>query len=524
MGPPVFGELPPQQKPPLPTFKLAKRSQVKRACVNCQRACKKCDDNRPCGRCTRLGIQATCADSARKERSRTIEYHDMDVDAHAHPAQATAAASAATHDSTAESDSDIDPSLLNPSSSMYTPLSASSPHDDHRSLPPRAHPHHHHQHPSGAQAHAHAFPDAVPLDADHSFGRRSIPPAINVRLFEHGHFGRFRTASGVSALSSTADADVDDSGMSPGNDSFAGDSSREQTPAQLSAGAWASASNSAMDTSGDADQDDDSSDARRYTLSKLDILSRLCDVVLATTDQPPSVTATAAAAAAGPTLSPKRPRSDCDNLLLLAGSRRADTDMVDSLRSPAKPDTAALDASLDASLDAPARTPSVIAASAVLPEPSAAVSPRTPVALDTKQRLVAPDEKVVVVYIKCPRPCCANEPPIPHTATLSAMGSPRLATDAAVSPHSQMLPQPMLLRKPLEQDLNREDPRSPALLLAGETAAAVAAASPLRFADHPSHTAAKLPLVSGAESLGHSRSPAHARSPLPVSANTPEHH
>ncbi|KAI8930085.1 hypothetical protein BC831DRAFT_441272 [Entophlyctis helioformis] len=48
----------------------SKRSQVKRACVNCQRACKKCDDGRPCGRCTRLGLELSCADSARKERAR----------------------------------------------------------------------------------------------------------------------------------------------------------------------------------------------------------------------------------------------------------------------------------------------------------------------------------------------------------------------------------------------------------------------------------------------------------------------
>ncbi|TPX56622.1 hypothetical protein PhCBS80983_g04400 [Powellomyces hirtus] len=47
-----------------------KRNQVKRACVNCQKACKKCDNGRPCGRCIKFGLETTCADSARKERQR----------------------------------------------------------------------------------------------------------------------------------------------------------------------------------------------------------------------------------------------------------------------------------------------------------------------------------------------------------------------------------------------------------------------------------------------------------------------
>ncbi|TPX57630.1 hypothetical protein SpCBS45565_g08165 [Spizellomyces sp. 'palustris'] len=47
-----------------------KRNQVKRACVNCQKACKKCDNGRPCSRCIKFGLEKTCADSARKERQR----------------------------------------------------------------------------------------------------------------------------------------------------------------------------------------------------------------------------------------------------------------------------------------------------------------------------------------------------------------------------------------------------------------------------------------------------------------------
>lgn len=47
-----------------------KRKQVKNACVNCQRACKKCDDQRPCSRCVKYGIEDGCVNSQRKERKR----------------------------------------------------------------------------------------------------------------------------------------------------------------------------------------------------------------------------------------------------------------------------------------------------------------------------------------------------------------------------------------------------------------------------------------------------------------------
>ncbi|KAJ2556942.1 hypothetical protein EV175_001664 [Coemansia sp. RSA 1933] len=51
----------------------SKRIQVKNACVNCQRACKKCDDERPCLRCKRYGLGETCVDSQRKPRQRGIK-------------------------------------------------------------------------------------------------------------------------------------------------------------------------------------------------------------------------------------------------------------------------------------------------------------------------------------------------------------------------------------------------------------------------------------------------------------------
>jgi hypothetical protein len=51
----------------------AKRRQVKNACTNCQRACKKCDDARPCLRCVKYGISEECVDSQRKERKKGIK-------------------------------------------------------------------------------------------------------------------------------------------------------------------------------------------------------------------------------------------------------------------------------------------------------------------------------------------------------------------------------------------------------------------------------------------------------------------
>ncbi|KAF9479739.1 hypothetical protein BDN70DRAFT_878505 [Pholiota conissans] len=59
--------LPPQQ--PLRT----KRRQVKNACTHCQKACKKCDDARPCLRCVKYGVSDECVDSQRKERKKGIK-------------------------------------------------------------------------------------------------------------------------------------------------------------------------------------------------------------------------------------------------------------------------------------------------------------------------------------------------------------------------------------------------------------------------------------------------------------------
>ncbi|KAG0318673.1 hypothetical protein BGZ99_005517 [Dissophora globulifera] len=50
-----------------------KRRQVKNACVNCQKACKKCDEGRPCARCIKYGLTDTCVDSTRKIRKKGIK-------------------------------------------------------------------------------------------------------------------------------------------------------------------------------------------------------------------------------------------------------------------------------------------------------------------------------------------------------------------------------------------------------------------------------------------------------------------
>lgn len=41
--------------------------------VNCQKACKKCDEGRPCSRCIKYGLVDTCVDSTRKVRKKGIK-------------------------------------------------------------------------------------------------------------------------------------------------------------------------------------------------------------------------------------------------------------------------------------------------------------------------------------------------------------------------------------------------------------------------------------------------------------------
>lgn len=41
--------------------------------ANCQKACKKCDEARPCPRCVKYGIATTCVNSTRKERKKGVK-------------------------------------------------------------------------------------------------------------------------------------------------------------------------------------------------------------------------------------------------------------------------------------------------------------------------------------------------------------------------------------------------------------------------------------------------------------------
>lgn len=52
---------------------LSSRSVPNAALVNCQKACKKCDDQRPCSRCVKYGIEHLCVNSSRKERRRGVK-------------------------------------------------------------------------------------------------------------------------------------------------------------------------------------------------------------------------------------------------------------------------------------------------------------------------------------------------------------------------------------------------------------------------------------------------------------------
>ncbi|KAJ3271620.1 hypothetical protein HDV01_006490 [Terramyces sp. JEL0728] len=48
--------------------KPKKREQVKLACTNCRKACKKCSESRPCQRCNTYGIE--CVDAVREPRKK----------------------------------------------------------------------------------------------------------------------------------------------------------------------------------------------------------------------------------------------------------------------------------------------------------------------------------------------------------------------------------------------------------------------------------------------------------------------
>ncbi|KAF8325679.1 hypothetical protein F5887DRAFT_247418 [Amanita rubescens] len=72
--PPPQGQVPPGMSTPTPpALTKPKRKQVKMACTNCAAACKRCDDDRPCGRCQKYGITESCRDGERKQRKKGIK-------------------------------------------------------------------------------------------------------------------------------------------------------------------------------------------------------------------------------------------------------------------------------------------------------------------------------------------------------------------------------------------------------------------------------------------------------------------
>ncbi|EGF99273.1 uncharacterized protein MELLADRAFT_118331 [Melampsora larici-populina 98AG31] len=58
------------------TVTAPKRKKANRACAHCQKAHLTCDDGRPCRRCTRRGLGASCADGFRKKAKYLRDYDD----------------------------------------------------------------------------------------------------------------------------------------------------------------------------------------------------------------------------------------------------------------------------------------------------------------------------------------------------------------------------------------------------------------------------------------------------------------
>jgi hypothetical protein len=75
----------PAAQPSGPEKTIRKRKfsgRVKRACENCKKGKRCCDENRPCARCVRLGLEKTCRDAKRKN-SKEEEPKDSNA-GHAH--------------------------------------------------------------------------------------------------------------------------------------------------------------------------------------------------------------------------------------------------------------------------------------------------------------------------------------------------------------------------------------------------------------------------------------------------------
>ncbi|EGF84322.1 hypothetical protein BATDEDRAFT_22257 [Batrachochytrium dendrobatidis JAM81] len=356
-----------------PLFKLSKRNQVKKACVNCQKACKKCDDCRPCYRCHRLGIQATCVDSARKERTKsagrpkrgpwtyispatgdrtpnadsqltdTTNGVTAEVDCSAGARSASSPVKPSTFSSHAI-DTNMDISYQKPQqigqqlsppfhrartfqqeSSPFSQLHANNGFD--QRYPTRCTQEPDEMRQSHHQA-AHLSPQSLfPLPqsidresslgslhrhVDHNqtahhlpflqpqaYGQRSFPSAFNHvssghYLVAHQEFGRFRTTSVVSTLSSIGDTDDRNASFKQEaddvdwyNDAQRGDKQHTTLKSTTfdrvdNTENESSLSSDLMGSIGSVSGESRSyeTESNGFTLSKLDVLSRLCDVVL----------------------------------------------------------------------------------------------------------------------------------------------------------------------------------------------------------------------------------------------------
>ncbi|KAJ2579579.1 hypothetical protein GGH95_003033, partial [Coemansia sp. RSA 1836] len=85
-----------QQEESPASLSRPKRAQVKNACVNCQRACKKCDNARPCHRCVKYNLLDSCVDSTRKPRKKGIKRGPYKKRKHVHESSTVAPGRAST--------------------------------------------------------------------------------------------------------------------------------------------------------------------------------------------------------------------------------------------------------------------------------------------------------------------------------------------------------------------------------------------------------------------------------------------
>ncbi|KAF5391787.1 hypothetical protein D9757_001649 [Collybiopsis confluens] len=171
----TYSSMPMHMYPLSPTSQRSlrtKRRQVKNACTNCQRACKKCDDARPCLRCIKYGIPSSdCVNSTRKERKKGVKrgpYKKRDCKGRAGIASADQLDDSAEYDQVSSTTSNGEPAessspttlyYMAPPTSLYTAQFMQPPVPS--SLPPPKpsesrpvvdpHPHHmpiYHNHPS----------------------------------------------------------------------------------------------------------------------------------------------------------------------------------------------------------------------------------------------------------------------------------------------------------------------------------------------------------------------------------------